>query len=143
MEKPRPNAKQCRVRTQTSLRQRVTALAGKESGEGRLYCSNACKQLCPIYGKVKYSAEETGGKQLSREVQAQLRQIVFERDNWICIKCKSNESLTCHHLEGIRWEPLESADIDKCVTLCKSCHEEAHKIEGCKKSDMRCKNNDR
>jgi hypothetical protein len=117
---------------------RVNALDGKTRGENRLYCSNECKQLCPIYLKRKYSAEETNTKKMSREVQADLRQMVFERDNWCCIKCGNGSSLHCHHIEGIRWEPLESADIDKCVTLCKDCHKEVHSKKGCRTIDMRC-----
>lgn len=76
----------------------------------------------------------------SREVQPQLRQMVLERDNWTCQKCEAgvDAELHCHHLEGIRWNPLESADIDMCITYCKACHREAHSHEGCKTSDMRC-----
>lgn len=53
-------------------------------------------------------------------------------------ECSSKKSLHCHHIEGIRWEPLESADIDKCITYCKYCHLEAHKKEECGYHDMQC-----
>ena len=76
--------------------------------------------------------------ELSREVQPELRKMVFERDDYQCIKCKSFEHLICHHKEGIVWAPLESADVDECITVCKECHGEIHQIEGCKPSDMRC-----
>lgn len=42
------------------------------------------------------------------------------------------------NLEGIRWEPLESADIDKCITLCKNCHIKVHKKDGCGYNDFKC-----
>ena len=42
------------------------------------------------------------------------------------------------NIEGIRWEPLESADVDMCITLCKSCHIEVHKLPDCGNNDMRC-----
>ena len=121
-----------------SVRRRINALNGIGRGESRLYCSAECKKLCPTYLKRKYSAEETNTKQLSREVQPQLRQLVFERDNWICTKCGNDKSLTCHHKEGILWEPLMSADIDMCITYCKDCHKNVHKIDGCGYQDMRC-----
>uniref|UniRef100_A0A6M3XU54 Putative HNH homing endonuclease n=1 Tax=viral metagenome TaxID=1070528 RepID=A0A6M3XU54_9ZZZZ len=108
-------------------------------GENRLYCSNGCKQLCPIFHKKKYSAEQTNTKQLSREVQAELRQMVFERDEWTCIKCGKTKSLQCHHIEGIHWNPIESADIDICVTFCVKCHGEAHKDKGCRYYDLQCR----
>jgi hypothetical protein len=118
---------------------RINALNGKVNGEYRLYCSDNCKQECPIFNQKKYPK---GFKQASsREVQPELRQMVFERDNWTCQnpKCKSKKNLHCHHKEGIRWEPLESADIDQCITYCKHCHQEAHEKEGCRTVDMQCK----
>jgi len=124
--------------TRQLVNNRIKALDGKISGEQRLYCSKECKQLCPIFGKRKYSAEETNTKQLSREVQPELRQMVFERDEWACIKCNETKALQCHHIEGIRWNPIESADIDICVTFCIKCHGEAHKDKGCRYIDMRC-----
>jgi hypothetical protein len=123
----------------TKVRNRIDGLNGKVNSEHRFYCSNECKKECPIYKKIKYSSEETNTKKLSREVQPELRKMVFERDDWICQKCESTKSLHCHHVEGIRWEPLESADIDKCITLCKKCHKKAHQKENCKTSDMKCK----
>jgi len=119
---------------------RISALEGKStvSSEARLYCSDECKQECPVYKKQKYSAEEKNTNKYTREVQAELRKMVFERDNWECQKCGSIKSLNCHHIEGIRWDPLESADMDKCITFCKSCHIKIHKIEGCGYRDLRC-----
>ena len=123
----------------TSIRQRIGALEGRIRGEQRLYCSKECKKLCPTFGKVKYSAEETNTKKLSREVQAELRQLVFERDNWTCIKCGEIKALQCHHLKGILWEPIESADVDMCVTLCTKDHKKVHKKPGYRYSDLQCK----
>jgi len=119
---------------------RIYALNGTVGGEYRLYCSNECKKECSIYRKQKYSAEENKTKYLSREVQPQLRHLVFERDNWTCRKCGFIKSLHCHHIEGIRWEPLESADIDKCITYCKKCHRGVHRKKECGYQDMKCKN---
>ena len=117
---------------------RLSAIKGQRKGysEHRLYCSNECKFLCPIFNKQKWPK---GFKiSTSREVQPELRQLVFERDNWTCVKCKSTENLHCHHIEGIRWEPIESADMDKCITICKYCHTNIHKKNGCKYNEMRC-----
>lgn len=36
-------------------------------------------------------------------------------------------------------DPLESADIDKCITYCKKCHKDVHKKEGCGYKNMKCK----
>ena len=109
--------------------------------DNRFYCSEKCKRECPIYNQQYYPK---GFKPAtSREVQPELRQMRFKIDNYTCQKCGKHQDeletgLHCHHIEGIRWEPLESADLDKVITLCKDCHLKVHKIEGCGYHDMRC-----
>jgi 5-methylcytosine-specific restriction endonuclease McrA len=119
----------------------------KDNSENRLYCSDSCKEECPIYKKTSYilmkedaiRAGRLNWIELNREVQPELRQMVFKRDDYKCIKCGSKENLHCHHIEGIRWEPLESADIDKCITVCKTCHKEIHMKKDCGYNDLKCK----
>ena len=105
-----------------------------------LYCSNGCKKSCPTYRVHKY---ERGFRQnTSREVQPELRKLVLERDNWTCQKCGANKdeditvTLHCHHIDPVKNNPIESADMDNCVTLCKACHNEAHSRKGCRYSDL-------
>jgi hypothetical protein len=122
---------------------RIRALNGNQAGEQRLYCSEKCKMECPIYKQHKYPKNYKPSS--SREVQPELRQMRFEIDNYTCQKCNKHQlkldvGLHCHHIEGINWEPIESADIDKVITLCKNCHIEVHKKEGCGYNEMRCKN---
>jgi hypothetical protein len=77
-------------------------------GEGRLYCSEACKQACPIYKQLLYPKGFKAAT--SREVQPELRQMVLARDNYICQRCDKTKdelseegiALHCHHLEGIQ-----------------------------------------
>jgi len=131
----------------TDVRRRIQSLIGQLNGECRFYCSNGCKENCPIYNKtpetlMKEDAVRAGRLswlELNREVQPELRQMVFERDGWKCIKCGEIEGLHCHHIEGIRWNPLESADIDMVITVCSNCHKEIHQKEGCGYNDMKCK----
>ena len=113
----------------------------KSNDGGRnLYCSDGCKKSCPTYHMIKY---EKGFRQnTSREVQPELRKLVLERDNWTCQKCgKSKDEdinivLHCHHIDPVKNNPIESADMDNCITLCKECHKEAHKRKGCRYSDL-------
>lgn len=116
------------------------------NGEKRFYCSDGCKNLCPVFWKrveslIRIDAIKAGRDpwwELPREVQAELKQMVHNRDEWACIKCGSKDDLICHHLEGTLWNPLESADIDMCVTVCNECHLKIHQIPGCGNHDMRC-----
>jgi hypothetical protein len=104
----------------------------------RFYCSKECKSNCPIYNQRKYPK---GFKEAtSREVQPELRQMRFALDNYTCQKCEQHGgSLHCHHYEGIWINPIESADLDMCVTLCVDCHMEAHEEIGCRRIDLRNK----
>ena len=130
--------------TKQQIQQRINAINGKSSAgtEARLYCSNECKKNCPIYWqKIYYKNQKIA---TSREVQPELRQMVFERDNYTCQKCYKHKEeiivgIHCHHKEGINWEPIESSDIDLCITLCETCHNKIHKINGCGYYEMRCK----
>jgi hypothetical protein len=105
-------------------------------GELNLYCSSGCKYQCPTYNQKKWPK---GFKPTtSREVQPQLRKLVFERDNWTCQKCGTKENLHCHHITGVELNPIESADIDNCITFCKDCHKEVHKLDGCDMKRGKC-----
>ena len=113
-----------------SVRSRLATIKGKRSGESNFYCSEHCKKACPTYKKQLYP--ENFKPSTSREVQPELRKLVLERDNWTCQKCgKTENELHCHHINPVKLDPLESADIDNCITLCKDCHHEAHQKEGC------------
>jgi hypothetical protein len=127
-----------------------------DSDGNRLYCSNECKEECDIFGKhpiicrscktpflapsaFSRYCENCSPLDRDREVQPELRDMVFKRDNYTCIKCGATDELQCHHIEGIRYNPIESADIDLCVTVCIPCHNEIHSEEGCRYIDLQCK----
>jgi len=119
----------------TSILVRARIAGIKLSDLYKFYCSDGCKKECPLYKKVKYYRGKEGHS--SREVQSQLRQLTFNRDNYICQKCGSIEHLHCHHIKAVVTDPIESADIDNCITLCKQCHKEVHKLSGCGYSELK------
>jgi hypothetical protein len=124
------------IPTITQVRHRI---GGIDYDHSKFYCSNDCKQECPIYsiaGRKKYYKGSEGYN--SREVQAELRQLAFLRDNYTCQKCESKEHLQCHHINPIKLNPIESADIDNCITLCKGCHKYVHMcIPGCGYAELK------
>lgn len=129
-----------------NLRNRIYYIEGRISGEYLFYCSDNCKQECPIFGQIKYPK---GFKPVtSREVQPQLRKLVFEKDNYTCQKCNIHQNdletgLHCHHIDAVINNPIESADVDNCITLCKTCHKKVHKISGCGFHELRCSKEER
>jgi len=118
------------IPTLSSVKSKIKCINGKGSGECNLYCSIECKQACPTYRQVLYPK---GYKtNTSREVQPALRKLVLKRDNYTCQRCSTTDTiLHCHHYEGIEVNPIESADADNCITLCKACHNEIHKADKC------------
>ncbi len=127
------------IPTNLQVQNRIAALSGNLGGSHFLYCSDFCKKACPVYGQVKYP--KGFKKATAREVQYQLRQMVLKRDNWTCQKCnKTTEEaeLHCHHKLPLNESPVESADVSNCVTLCKECHKEAHRLPGCNNYELKC-----
>ena len=122
------------IPTKRQLHARLTAIR-TNIGHGYIYCSDGCKHACPVFQQHKWFKNFSPGG-TSREVQPELRQLVLERDNYTCQKCGSLEELHCHHIEGIYQNPIESADLDNCITLCKECHIEVHSQKGCTYHDM-------
>jgi len=119
----------------SDINNRIQVLKGNYCGDHRLYCSSGCKEACPIYRKKEWPSTYLRGT--SREVQPQLRQLVFKRDDYKCVKCENSKELHCHHILPVSTDPLLSADIDNCITLCVECHKEVHKIDGCKYGQLK------
>jgi 5-methylcytosine-specific restriction endonuclease McrA len=62
--------------------------------------------------------------------------LVLERDGYKCVKCGSEEPLHCHHIYPVSTNPLESTDIDNCITLCIDCHKKVHQKDGCQYNQL-------
>lgn len=127
--------------TQVELDNRINELKRGKTGTN-FYCSNNCKKECPIHYQVLWpkNYKPYDNKYLPDEVSSELRKMVFERDNWTCQKCESNEKLHCHHIDPKTKNPMFANDMDSCITLCKECHKFIHtEIEGCKYNELSCK----
>ena len=114
---------------------RLMFLKSISKSEGRFYCSDECKNNCSIFGQQLYP--KNFKPDYSRELQPELRDLVLERDEHECQRCGNTSDLQCHHFEGLNINPIESADIDNCITLCSECHKMAHEDEGCRYVDLR------
>lgn len=123
----------------SEVQSRLKVVNKLSQGEGRLYCSENCKQACPTYGRQMYPK---GFKHTtSREVSTYLRQLVLERDNWTCQICgKTIEEiqLHVHHMDPVSQNPMFQNDADSCITLCKKCHKMVHSRIGCRYIDLQC-----
>ena len=132
--------------TRISVLNRISYLYYNRISESHFYCSKECKNSCSIYGKSSDQIERQDAMragrlpwlELTREVQPELRNMVLERDEHKCIKCNDSSNLECHHIYPVSTNPLESADVDNCITLCKKCHKKIHQeVDGCKYNQLR------
>lgn len=64
------------------------------------------------------------------------REAVYERDNWICQKCKIRGlKLRSHHIQNFAQFPELRFAIDNGITFCEKCHQKFHKIYGIKNNN--------
>ena len=123
----------------TDCYHRIESAFNINRGECRFYCSPACKTACPTYRMYKsYKGKKI--EKSSREVQPELRQMALLRDSYTCQSCGDCGEcvqLHVHHIKAVVDDPIESADLDNVVTLCKDCHKKAHSKEGCGFHELR------
>lgn len=118
---------------------RIRSLSGKNRGDCFIYCSEYCKNACPIYRKIKYP--KSFKKASSREVDPLVRQLTFERDDWECQKCGATQvetQLHAHHIKPYTQNKILGNDVDNCITLCKHCHKKVHAQDGCRYHELKC-----
>ena len=125
--------------TRTQANARRMFINGHVINEHKFYCSDNCRQACPVYGQIEWPK---GFKHAtSREVDPQLRQMVLERDNWtcqICGKTVDEAEIHCHHMDPATQNPMFQNDMGSCITLCCWCHSWVHSQYGCRYIDLRC-----
>lgn len=126
--------------TNLQIQNRSRLINGLKSGsDTRFYCSEQCKQNCSIYNQKKYPKGYIK-KSSVRIDQPDLRNLVLERDNYICQICGETElELICHHIEPVSQNYIESADLDNCITLCKKCDRHVHSLPGCTYQELKIK----
>ena len=132
--------------TMGQMDMRYESIMGRTTSSNELYCSDECKEKCDVFGRHKYP-KSVSPKRLSREAQPELRKLVLERDNYTCQREECHKSkaefpdliLHCHHIFPLNENPVCSADIDNCITLCEECHRWVHlNVPGCSYAELRC-----
>ena len=64
------------------------------------------------------------------------RKTVYERDSYICQKCKAvGNDLECHHQYNFAEVPTLRLEVSNGITFCKDCHDEFHHIFGRKNNN--------
>lgn len=92
------------------------------------YCSNECKQECPLYN-LKADPFRNINIPYTYEEYKTFRQYVLNRDNYICQFCEGTAT-DVHHERPQKLEPFFALDPDYAWSCCEKCHyEKGHKEE--------------
>jgi len=100
-----------------------------ENGNGGsyFYCSEECKNICPLYNLHKDPFKNIESLYTQSEHQT-FRNFVLERDNYICQFC-GEKAEHVHHERPQKLEPFFALDPDYAWSCCKKCHyERGHQI---------------
>ena len=102
-----------------------------ERGEGGcyLYCSDNCKNTCPLYNLISDPFKETETYYTQSEYQI-FRKFVLERDNYVCQYC-GELATDVHHERTQKLEPFFILDPDFAWSCCKKCHYEKGHSDEC------------
>lgn len=87
--------------------------------EGSFYCSNECKQSCPLYRK---SVSDKDSFQIDHQLMYQVKKEARKRAKHMCEICNEKKQLKVHHINPIKISPLEAYDLENLIVLCHDCH---------------------
>jgi hypothetical protein len=114
--------------TLTQLHERIRCL---ERGDDHsyFYCSQKCKDLCPMYNSHGNDPFKENKKIYSESEYQTFRKFVLERDNHICQFC-GEKAIDVHHERPQKIEPFFVLDPDYAWSCCEKCHyNKGHKDE--------------
>lgn len=102
--------------------------------ESNLYCSEECKQACPIYN----NHGSIPGMSLRESLPKELRNEVLQRNGGMCELCGKHPIEEIHHEKPVATHPHLQLDKDNLWGVCKECHYKVlHKLAGCTLVDLK------
>jgi len=105
----------------TQLYERIRQLEKIDGNDGcYFYCSEECKQQCPLYN-LKQNPLKITKKYYTDEEYQTFRKFVLERDNYKCQYC-GEKAEHVHHEKPQKLEPFFALDPDFAWSVCKKCH---------------------
>lgn len=115
--------------TYNQLKGRKDHICNSDGNGGHyFYCSQHCKDTCPLYNLHGDPYRDTNLPYTPGEYQA-CRAVVFERENGLCEYC-GEPATDMHHIFPVKLEPFFALDPDYCVACCEKHHYKyAHKDE--------------
>lgn len=112
--------------TSRQIELRVRALENEGQDLSYFYCSDECKDECPLFN-LHPSLISNQRKYYTSEEYEEFRNFVLKRDNYICQFC-GEDGIIVHHERPQKIEPFFALDPDFAWSCCEKCHyEKGHK----------------
>ena len=102
--------------------ERIRGIEKIENDGSYFYCSQKCKEICPLYN-LKGDPFENNESPYTQEEYQIFRIFVLERDNYNCQYCDEPATYV-HHERPQKLEPFFSLDPDYAWSCCRKCHYE-------------------
>ena len=113
--------------SQIQARKNSLEIEGKDNAY--FYCSEQCKNECPLYRLNTDPFKITNNISYTNSEYETFRKYVLERDSFICQFCGDN-AIHVHHERPKKLEPFFSLDPDYAWSCCEKCHyEKGHQDE--------------
>lgn len=111
----------------TEVEARAQFIKGNIDRESRLYCSQKCKERCPIFKKKKYpkGSNPRGHRNkkynyTENELRVWSKEVLARADN-ICEFCGETATIA-HHEQPKKLQPFFALDPDNGIACCEKCH---------------------
>jgi len=127
----------------------INGKMGSVGTENHMYCSQTCKNMCPLYNShsndlIVQDLIQSGYSSIinsQTRIQSTIRKFVISKfgEPDYCEKCgKSKEvsELELHHIEPVAISNILEADVDNLIWLCSECHINSHHIDGCRSCQL-------
>jgi hypothetical protein len=120
--------------THWQIYNRLYSIDHHNLGESHFYHPGSkCRDKCTIFHKLPTPPKDPANDE--RYLQPAWRNMVLIRDSYTCQICGLEDTTGClliaHHIDPVKNNPVESADVDNGITLCVDCNKYVHSLPGC------------
>jgi len=109
------------IPTTKQLQDRKNCLENEGLDRFYFYCSQHCKDTCPLYNLHGDPYKNNGKPYTSGELDV-FNEYILKRDNEICYYCKDHHATIVHHRRPQKLEPFFALDPDYAISVCEKCH---------------------
>ena len=107
--------------TRIQLAERIRQIESKNGNGGSyFYCSQYCKDTCPLYQLHGDPLKNTNIPYTYQEHQL-WRQVILKEDKGLCYFC-GKPATDVHHIKPVKTHPHLALDPDNGISFCEECH---------------------